>query len=499
MPLLLGVDFGTGGVRVGLYDLRSHRLVHVAQATYPTHYPRLGWAEQAPGDWWQALGQACRRVMSQAGYPPVAAMCVATTASTVVVATDAGEPLCPALLWMDCRAGEESAQSARAEHPMLNAGGDAVEWLVPKAMWLARHEPQLYARAERICEAVDWINHALTGQWVASQLNASCKWNYDTRAQRFPTELYEQLGVAELAHKLPPQVIPVGGRIGPLTSAAAAHLGLDNAVLVAQGGIDAHMAMLSAGTTGAGELLFIGGTSVVQLMHTPQRRDVPGIWGPYPDALLAGQWLMEGGQVSAGSILNWLAQKMFGLDDAGHQRLIQQASELQPGATGLLVLDYWMGNRTPYRAPDMRGAILGLSLNHDRHDLYRAAVEAIALGSANIFHTWRTHGIDITRVVAAGGFQHNPLWLQATVDATGVPFEMISHDNLTLIGTAAAAACALGEFNQLQAAAAHFTTRGTLIEPNRQAHACYVELLERYRAATDSVAPLSAKARGADA
>ncbi|MDP1044946.1 FGGY-family carbohydrate kinase, partial [Klebsiella pneumoniae] len=106
------------------------------------------------------------------------------------------------------------------------------------------------------------------------------------------------------------------------------------------------------------------------LMHTPKRIDVPGIWGPYPDALLDGQWLMEGGQVSAGSILNWLAQKMFGLDDAGHQQLIRKAAALQPGSTGLLVLDYWMGNRTPYRSPDMRGAIMGLSLNHDRHDLY---------------------------------------------------------------------------------------------------------------------------------
>jgi ribulose kinase len=493
MTFLLGLDFGTGGVRAGLYDLRSHKLSHVAEASYGTQYPQLGWAEQRPEDWWAALGDACRRLMAQAGHPQVAAVCVATTASTVVAARANGEPLRPALLWMDCRAGVESAQTAQVRHPMMNPGGDAVEWLVPKAMWMANNEPGIYASAQRICEAVDWINFRLTGRWVASRLNASCKWNYDTQRERFPVELYEQLGVATLADKLPTQVIPVGGRIGPLCAEAASHLGLSRDTLVAQGGIDAHVAMLSAGTTGAGELLFIGGTSVVQLMHTPQRLDVPGIWGPYPNALLDGQWLMEGGQVSAGSILNWLAQKMFGLDAAGHQQLIRQAQQLKPGATGLLVLDYWMGNRTPYRAPDMRGAIMGLSLNHDRHDLYRASVEAIALGSANVFHTWRSHGIEITRVVAAGGFQNNPLWLQATVDATGVPFEMVAHDNLTLIGTAAAAACALGTFDSLQQAASDFTTQGTLIEPDPAAHDCYVELLGRYREATQSVAPISCK------
>jgi ribulose kinase len=126
------------------------------------------------------------------------------------------------------------------------------------------------------------INFQLTGRWVASQLNASCKWNYDTLQQRFPVELYAELGIPELAEKLPPQVIKVGGRIGPLTADAASHLGLSRDTLVAQGGIDAHMAMLSAGTTGAGELLFIGGTSVVQLMHTPSASMCPASGGLTP-------------------------------------------------------------------------------------------------------------------------------------------------------------------------------------------------------------------------
>jgi len=391
---------------------------------------------------------------------------------------------------MDCRAGAEATASRAARHPMMSAGGDAVEWLVPKAMWLARHEPETYRQAARICEAVDWINHQLTGRWAASRLNAVCKWNYDARRSRHPHDLYAQLGVPELARKLPQDVLAVGQPVAPLSAGAAAHLGLRGHPLVVQGGIDAHMAMLGAGTVEPGDLLFIGGTSIVQLMHTAGETEAPGMWGPYADAILDDSWLIEGGQVSAGSILHWLAHTIFGLDEAGHQSLIHAAAELDPGDTGLLVLDYWMGNRTPYRSSDLRGAILGLSLNHDRRDMYRASVEAIALGSANVFHTLRHESIPIRRVVAAGGFQKNPLWLRATIDATGVPFEVAEDDNLTLIGAATAAACGTGAFAGLRQAAAHTAARGRRIEPDRHAHEAYRALLLRYREATERVGPV---------
>ncbi len=490
MSLLLGLDFGTGSVRAGLYDAGTHKLVRVTEASYPTVYPQLGWAEQAPLAWWKALGEACRELMASTGHPRIAGICVATTSSTVVAAREDGTPLRPALLWMDCRAGREANDTRSVRHPMMSSGGDAVEWLVPKAIWLAHHEPEVYREAARICEAVDLVNYWLTGRWVASQLNATCKWNYDAREQRFPLDLYERLGVPDLADKLPPEVIRVGGRIGALTSDAAQHLGIVGRPVVAQGGIDAHMAMLSAGATGPGDLLFIGGTSIVQLMHIDEWVDVPGMWGPYPNALIDGPWLIEGGQVSAGSILHWLAHQMFGLDHAGHQALIAEAADLKPGETGLLVLDYWMGNRTPYRSSELRGAILGLSLNHQRKDVYRASVEAVALGSANVFHTLRAAGIEVRRVIAAGGFQKNPLWLRATIDATGVPFEVVAHDNLTLIGAAAAAACGVGECAQLREAVASFATRGERIDPDPQAHEQYLKLLERYQEATDTVGPI---------
>ena len=491
MSLMLGLDFGTGGVRVGVFDLEARRIVASAERTYPTWHPHPGWAEQDPEDWWHALGLASREALHHAGDPTIEAACVATTASTVVACREDGTPIRPALLWMDCRAAAQAALTETVSHPVMrfSGGGDAAEWLVPKAMWLRAHEPDVWREAARVCECLDWINHRLTGVWVASRMNATCKWNYDPPNSTFRPDLYALFGVPDLAERLPQPVRPVGTPIEHMSAAAAAHLGVRGRPLLAQGGIDAHVGMLGADTVAPGRLLAIGGTSVVHLFHLDAERTMPGFWGPYPDALIDGLWLVEGGQVSAGSLLSWLSGTIFGLDPAGTSALIDAAAGLPVGAHGLLTLDYLMGNRTPYRDPHLRGAILGLSLGHDRTALYRSAVDAVAVASANVVRQARQAGVALDRIVSAGGYRKNAAWLRATVDAIGLPVHLAAEENLTIVGCAAAAATACGLMPDLATAAAAVARDGTCLEPDLAAHARYAEALERYRDATALLAP----------
>lgn len=493
MGLLLGLDFGTGGVRVGVFDLARRTLLGENEARYATRYPRPGWAEQSAADWWEALGQATRALMQRLGSPRIDGICAATTASTVVFCKRDGTPLRPALLWMDCRAAAEADRTAKSSHPVLSfaGGSDAAEWLVPKAMWMARNEARTYAQADIICECLDYVNFKLTGRWVGSRMNATCKWNYDSVARKFHADLYEELGVPDLPEKLPSEIIAVGGALGPITTAAAAHLGLANRPVLAQGGIDAHIGMLGAGTLSPGELLMIGGTSVVHLFQLSAEKNVDGFWGPYPHALVDGFWLVEAGQVSAGSVLSWFAKDMFDLDAAGSAQLQEEAAALGVGETGLLTLDYFMGNRTPYRDPLRRGAVLGLSLGHDRAALYRSAVESVALASANVIKRMAELAIPCRRIVSAGGYAKNSLWLKATVDAIGLPVELQPDANLSIIGAAASAAVGAGLVKDLFAAASAVTGPAIIIEPDPVAHARYEDLLNDYLEATELLAPLS--------
>lgn len=499
MSFVLGVDFGTGGVRVGAFDRDQGRVVHTSERAYVTNFPRPGWAEQSAEDWWEAFVSAVQDVLKHLGVTEVDALSVSTTASTVVVTNEAGQPLRPAILWMDARATEESRATAEISHQVLSysGGSDAVEWLVPKAMWLSKHEPDTYREAAYIVEAIDFINHRLTCEWHGSQLNATCKWNYDTVQNAFHPDLFEAFGVPDLHTKLPQSIIPVGQVVSTVTPETAAALGFTNKPLVVQGGIDAHMAMLSGGTLEEGDFLVIGGTSTVLLTLAQSGRPIEGVWGPYPHALLKDKWLIEAGQVSTGSILSWLTRTIFGLSAEGERSLIQEAEGLKPDQTGLLTLDYWMGNRTPYRDADLRGAILGLSLGHDRASIYRSAVDAIALGALNIVKVIESQGISVNKVVVAGGIRNNAAWLRATVDALGKPVYMTRDPNLTPLAGAIACLHGLQQYDSLRSASDAVVQYSDIIEPDREAHNVYQEQLAFYRQATEVLTPVLHKlARG---
>jgi ribulose kinase len=505
MTCVLSIDFGTGGVRAGVFDVDMGRLRATGECSYPTQHMPPDRAEQNPEEWWDALGQMLPDVLARAGDPEIASICVATFASTVVVCGRDGQPLAPAILWMDARATEEAALTATVDHPVMaySGGSDAVEWLVPKAMWLAKHEPDLWARTEVICEALDFINYRLCGQWAGSLMNATCKWNYDSRAGGYCPELYAAFGVPELTDKLPVRIVKIGGVIGQARDDVCQRLGIRGRPIVVQGGIDAHMGTFGADTVTPGAMLMIGGTSNVHLTQVADDgTEIDGVWGPYPNALTPGLRMIEGGQVSAGSILTWLARDMFHLDDAGFGALCAEAEAVDFRDTGLMALDYWMGNRTPYRDARMRGALLGLSLWQDRPTLFRACVTAIALGSANVVFDLERQGVAIDRLVLAGGIMRNPLWLQATIDAIGKPVSVAREDNLSLYGAAVASAVGLGLYPTLEQAAAYLHAPVEERLPDMAAHGDYLVMLREYREATELLRPilhrLSAGWRGAE-
>ena len=487
---LIGVDGGTEGIRAGVFDTTGKPLAY-ASMNYQTNFPYPGWAEQDPRDWWKALSVSVRKAIQESGITAeqVAAMTVDTTCCSVVALDDSGDPLRPALIWMDVRSANQAEQVAACEDPALqvNSNGKgpvSAEWMIPKALWLKQNEPEIFEKAVTICEYQDYLNFHLTGRLVSSINNVSTRWHFDFSEGKtgsknsVPRSLLEKLKLSDLEEKWPGEVTRLGEVIGGLTSEAAEHLGLPVGLKVVQGGADAQIGMIGLGVVKPEDLALITGSSHLQLGLSKKPFHGEGIWGTYAEALIPGLHTVEGGQTSTGSVINWL-KNLFGESD--YLSLNRDAQELPPGSEGLIVQDHFQGNRTPYTDPRSRGAIHGLSLKHSRAHIFRASIEGVAFGSELIFESMRENGFHPEKVVISGGATRSKLWLQIHADVSNFPITLTKNPDAPLLGCAILSAVGAGFYQDIPSAVETMVQIKSIVEPTTNHHRAYKQFFESYK------------------
>ena len=491
-PYLLGLDGGTEGVRAGIFDA-SGRVVAFARSAYRTEYERPGWAEQDPRDWWIATVAATRAALVESGVAPgaIRALAVACTSCTVVVSDANGTPIRPALIWMDVRAAAQARRIAATGDPALKYSGydrTSAEWLLSKVLWLADHEPDTYRRAVHICEYTDWLGWRLTGEWAVSINTAAIRGYYDRDAGGWPTSLFEAVGLADLVDRLPSRVVDMGDTLGRLTAEAADALGLQPGTPVAEGGADAFVGQVGLDVVAPGRVALITGSSHLHLAQTSRASYASGMFGSYTDAVVPGQYTIEGGQVSTGSVVRWFRDLATGSwfdtpvvgGPAAWARLAEHAARIPPGSDGLLALDFWQGNRTPYVDGEARGMLWGLTLGHTPAHIYRAIIEAVCFGTENIFRTFRANGHELTDIVACGGATSSDIWMQAHADVSGLPISLTAVPEAVSLGSAVLASVAGGVHPDVATAAREMVSVTRRIEPSAEAHEAYRFYFDRY-------------------
>ncbi len=489
--LLLGLDVGTQGLRAALVD-RYGRTVAFGVSPIETTYPRPTWAEQRPESWWEAARSAVRAAVGMAGAGPdeVAAIGLDCTACTVVPCDDAGTPLCPALLWMDQRAFLEAEAISATGDPVLRyvSGRVSPEWMLPKALWLKRNRPELYGSATRIVEGTDWMMHRLTGDWTLSLNHVAVKWNYARPDGGWPLGLLRAVGLDDIVDKWPNRIVPLGRGEGRLSRGAAEDLGLAPDIPVAQGGIDAYLGMLGLGATRDGDVAVIVGSSTCHLAQSREGVFGSGAGGCYPDATVEGLYTLEAGQTATGSILDWYRRHFAGSQRQEAERrgvhvfevLDEQAAAVPPGSEGVLVRDDWQGNRSPYKDPRARGAIVGLSLAHGPGHIFRAIYEATACGTRHILEDAAAHGLRVERIFLGGGGARSTLWLQIHADILKQPIHLARESEACALGSAMAAAVAAGIYADFDEAARAMVAIEKVIEPRRENAEIYDGVFEDY-------------------
>lgn len=491
---VMGFDGGTGGMRVGIYDLEGNEIVF-ASTEYTTYHEHPGWAEQDPMDWWNCLAVSTKKALKESGIDKedIVALSYDVTCCSVMLSMKDGTPLRNSLIWMDVRAAEEAALIAATGDPALKFNGYgkvSAEWMPCKALWLKKNEPENYNKADLVCEYADWITYKLTGKWTANLSNIAVRWYYDIENGGFPVSLYEKIGLGDVLDKFPKEITYLGDNLGTLTKEAAEHLGLSEKTIVGQGGVDAYIGNFGLGVIKPGKVALITGSShLIMGVTDVYNYDKTGMFGPFPDAIIKGTGIVEGGQTSSGSIVSWFKRNFCkDLDmqpEGAYAILNREAEKLEPGSDGLLVLDWWQGNRTPYTDPTVRGTIYGLSLGHTQAHIFRAIMEGVAYGTENVFQSFRNAGYAVDEIYMGGGTTNSDLFMQIHADVSNVVVNVPKNPQSPTLGSAILAAVAAGLFKNFDDAVASMVQYSKRIEPNLENHEKYKKYFAQYQKAYD--------------
>jgi len=419
MRCTLGVDIGTSSSKGVLVDADG-AILRSATRAHDVDRPHSGWVEMDARIWWDEFVEIARELLAAVPDAEIVGVGVSGMGPCVVLADEHDEPVRPAILYgVDTRS---TAQIRRITEELgvdeiTRVGGSTLTSQAggPKIAWVAEEEPEAWALASRLFMPASWLARKLTGVYVLDHQSASqVSPLYDIEQERWHDPWWARYA----EHIEQPPLAWAGDVAGHVTAEAASATGIPVGTPVITGTIDAWTEAVSVGAHEVGDLMLMYGTTMFLVATGEETLRTPSMWTTA--GAFAGTRNLAGGLSTSGALTAWLK----GLTGADYPQLLAEAAESGPGANGLLVLPYFAGERTPIQDPDARGVIAGLTLEHSRGDLYRAALEATALGVRHNVETMRAAGADIRRIVAVGGGTQGQLWLQVVSDVTGLMQEV---------------------------------------------------------------------------
>ena len=502
MAHVIGIDVGTGSARAGVFDA-SGQLLGSGKREIALWQDAGGIAEHSSDDIWAAVCAATRAAMAEAGVTPeeIKGIGFDATCSLVVLGPDgaplpvgpSGDPARNIIVWMDHRATDQARRINAGGHEVLRYVGGRIspEMETPKLLWLAERLPATFAGAAQFLDLADFLTFRATGSLARSSCTVTCKWTYLAHESRWDADYFRAIGLGALADegfaRIGTSIVAPGTPLADgLTVQAAAELGLRPGIAVGAGLIDAHAGgIATAGITGdaPGTLAYVFGTSSCTMTTTAAPVFVPGVWGPYFGAMVAGEWLNEGGQSAAGAAIAHLLEmhpaaateaavaRDLGLSLPQHLARCAAADGLSQAVTlaaGLHVVPEFLGNRAPFADPEARAVIAGLGMEKDRASLvalYVAGLCGIGYGLRQIVETQARHGAPVARIAISGGAGQEDLVRQILADATGLPVLAPETAEPVLLGAAMLGAMAGGVHRDMRAAMAAMARPGQSYQP----------------------------------
>jgi len=488
---LVGIDVGTSGSSGVIVD-RNLTVVASESTTHEVSTPRPGWVEHDADEvWWADVTELSRRLLDSSGVDPaeIGGVGISALHATMLPLDADGDPLRRAILYgVDTRTTEEiellNDRIGRERIHEVSGNRLTFQSVGPKILWYKRNEPEKFEQTDQILDTTGYIVYRLTDNYTIDNAIAGFFHPlFNLEELRWEEEMFEATGISRDLVPDPAWSTEIAGEV---TERAAAETGLAPGTPVVHGTGDAIASLISVGAVEGGEAIFMYGTTGVIYTTLEEPRPTTDMWA-FPHCL-EGKYTIAGGMATSGAVLRWFRDEFGGeelreAEESGRDPygiLDEKASEVEPGADGLVVLPYFSGERTPIADDSARGVLAGLTLSHTRAHVYRAILEGTAYGWRHHLDSMREAGVPIDRVLAIGGGARSPLWRQIVSDVTGTAQEYVSDPIGSPLGGAYLAGLGTGVFEGLDALQEK-TTVQTTTEPDPELTATYEDYYRVYR------------------
>jgi len=489
---ILAIDNGTQSVRALIFDLEGRLIAKKRIPIQPYYSPKPGWAEQDPLVFWEGVCQACLGLWQMDGVDKDAIVGVGLTTqrSTVINLGQNGEPLRPAIVWLDQRRTEDLPPLGGLWGFLFKIAGmqNTVQYLQAEAEanWIKTHQPEIWQQTDKYVYLSAYLTKKLIGKIIDS---VGCQVGYmpfDYKNQTWAKSSDWKWDAVMVDPEMLPELVKPAALLGHITSEASEATGIPEGLpliaaaadkateVIGAGCLDPHIGCLSYGTT-----------ATINTTHKKYTEVIPLI-PPYPAAvpdayslevqIYRGFWIVSWFKEEFGQIEKREAERLGVEPESLFDELLQIAP---PGSEGLVLQPYWSpGLKIP--GPEAKGAVIGFGDVHTRAHFYRAIIEGLAYGLLEgAERTEKRSKIPITSLRVAGGGSQSPGAMQTTADIFGLPVSRPHVYEASGLGTAIDVAVGLGLHPDFNTAVDKMTHIGDTFQPNWENHQMYQALYDR--------------------
>lgn len=455
---LLGIDIGTSACKVAVFDRGGNALAST-NGSYKVYYPKPGYAQQRPDDWWEAVCQATKEALGAAGVSKeeIAGVGIDGQGWAAVMMDKGGNVLAETPLWMDTRSAKicDRIKKELPDEEIVRLCGNPLQpmYTTGKVRWYEEEMPEVYKNTYQVLQSNCFIAYRLTGNMVQDKCQAYGWHCFDMRRGVWDESRAKELGIPV---GFLPELVECHQVMGKVTAEAAAQCGLQEGTPVVAGGLDAACGALGVGVLHDGDTQEQGGQAGGMSICTEEYKSDARLILSYH--VVPDRWLLQGGTTGGGGVMRWLEQQFGDYEremckQTGKKPLIvynELAEAVPAGCEGLVMLPYMSGERSPIWNPNAKGVYYGLDFSKTKGHFIRAGMEGVAYSLRHNLEIAQEAGAQVKVLRSMGGSANSLLWTQIKSDITGKPIVVPNSDTATTLGAAILAGVGIGYYDSFQ-------------------------------------------------